>query len=81
MYDNVFSPDNGNDSQEEVYEETTLPLLNSVFEGINATIFAYGAHPCYTHAWCFHRGHGGRPDVQREDVHDERADGTGESAG
>jgi kinesin family protein 18/19 len=29
-------------SQEDVFRETTLPLLEGVLSGFNATIFAYG---------------------------------------
>ncbi len=29
-------------SQKRIFEETTVPLLNRVFEGKNATILAYG---------------------------------------
>ncbi|KAI8480064.1 Kinesin-like protein kif19 [Branchiostoma belcheri] len=33
----------GRSSQEEVYAHTTRPLIESVIEGFNATVFAYGA--------------------------------------
>lgn len=33
-------------SQEEVYSNTTRPLLDSVLDGYNATVFAYGATGC-----------------------------------
>lgn len=33
-------------SQEEVYSSTTRPLLDSVLDGYNATVFAYGATGC-----------------------------------
>lgn len=33
-------------SQEEVYNNTTRPLLDSVLDGFNATVFAYGATGC-----------------------------------
>lgn len=33
-------------SQEEVYNNTTKPLLDSVLDGYNATVFAYGATGC-----------------------------------
>ena len=36
----AFGPDS---SQEEVYKETTQHLVESVLEGYNATVFAYGA--------------------------------------
>ena len=39
-YDLVF---NKNSSQAEVYENTTKILLNSILNGFNATVFAYGA--------------------------------------
>lgn len=33
-------------TQEEVYDNTTRPLLDSVLDGYNATVFAYGATGC-----------------------------------
>ncbi|CUM67527.1 uncharacterized protein PRCAT00005227001 [Priceomyces carsonii] len=33
-------------SQEDVYRDTTRPLLDCVLEGFNATVFAYGATGC-----------------------------------
>lgn len=39
-FDHVF---NEHSSQEEVYRNTTAPLVRSVFEGFCATVFAYGA--------------------------------------
>lgn len=33
-------------SQQDVYEATTRPLLDSVLDGYNATVFAYGATGC-----------------------------------
>jgi kinesin family member 18/19 len=36
----AFGPDS---TQEEVYRETTQHLVESVLEGYNATVFAYGA--------------------------------------
>lgn len=33
-------------SQTNVYESTTKPLLNSILDGFNATVFAYGATGC-----------------------------------
>jgi kinesin family protein 4/21/27 len=38
-YDYVFGT---GASQADIYEQTTVPLLNRVFEGFNATILAYG---------------------------------------
>ncbi|KAL8840893.1 MAG: hypothetical protein Q9170_001157 [Blastenia crenularia] len=42
-FDRVFDE---NTSQEEVYEATTRNLLDSVLDGYNATVFAYGATGC-----------------------------------
>jgi kinesin family protein 18/19 len=42
----AFGPDS---TQEEVYSETTQHLVESVLQGYNATVFAYGATGlCYT---------------------------------
>lgn len=38
-YDATFSP---TCKQESVFEETALPIIESVLEGYNGTIFAYG---------------------------------------
>ncbi|ODQ67364.1 kinesin-domain-containing protein [Nadsonia fulvescens var. elongata DSM 6958] len=43
VFDRVF--DEGA-TQEEVYRDTTMPLLDNVMNGINATVFAYGATGC-----------------------------------
>ncbi|KZF24446.1 kinesin family member 18/19 [Xylona heveae TC161] len=42
-FDRVFEE---NASQQEVYESTTKGLLDSVMDGYNATVFAYGATGC-----------------------------------
>ncbi|KAF2840933.1 kinesin-domain-containing protein [Patellaria atrata CBS 101060] len=42
-FDRVFDD---NTSQGDVYESTTKPLLDSVLDGYNATVFAYGATGC-----------------------------------
>jgi kinesin family protein 18/19 len=42
-FDRVFDE---NTTQEEVYEATTKTLLDSVLDGYNATVFAYGATGC-----------------------------------
>ncbi|KIW19077.1 hypothetical protein PV08_03369 [Exophiala spinifera] len=42
-FDRIFDE---NASQGEVYESTTRPLLDSVLDGYNATVFAYGATGC-----------------------------------
>ncbi|THY14218.1 kinesin-domain-containing protein [Aureobasidium pullulans] len=42
-FDRVFDD---NTTQAEVYEATTKNLLDSVFDGYNATVFAYGATGC-----------------------------------
>ncbi|KAL9006847.1 MAG: hypothetical protein Q9188_000378 [Gyalolechia gomerana] len=42
-FDRVFDE---NTSQAEVYESTTRDLLDSVLDGYNATVFAYGATGC-----------------------------------
>lgn len=43
VFDRLFDVDT---QQEEVYEHTTRPLLDSVLDGFNATVFAYGATGC-----------------------------------
>ncbi|EER43059.1 kinesin family protein [Histoplasma capsulatum H143] len=43
MFDRVFDE---NTSQGDVYEATTRSLLDSVLDGYNATVFAYGATGC-----------------------------------
>ncbi|EEP76913.1 hypothetical protein UREG_01762 [Uncinocarpus reesii 1704] len=43
MFDKVFDE---NTTQGEVYEATTRSLLDSVLDGYNATVFAYGATGC-----------------------------------
>lgn len=43
VFDRLFD---GDASQEEVYANTTRPLLDSVLDGYNATVFAYGATGC-----------------------------------
>ena len=40
FFDFVFDK---NTSQQEIYNKTTKPLLESIIEGFNATVFAYGA--------------------------------------
>lgn len=42
-FDRVFDE---NTTQGDVYESTTKPLLDSVLDGYNATVFAYGATGC-----------------------------------
>jgi kinesin family protein 18/19 len=42
-FDRVFDE---NAIQQEVYEATTQPLLDSILDGYNATVFAYGATGC-----------------------------------
>lgn len=39
-FDAVFPPEAG---QAEVYEGTAKPHISELFEGINVTVFAYGA--------------------------------------
>jgi kinesin family protein 18/19 len=43
MFDRVFDE---NITQSDVYEATTRNLLDSVLDGYNATVFAYGATGC-----------------------------------
>ncbi|SCU95388.1 LADA_0G15346g1_1 [Lachancea dasiensis] len=43
VFDRVFNMDS---SQMEVYEATARPLLDSVLDGFNSTVFAYGATGC-----------------------------------
>eukprot|EP00939_MAST-03C_sp_MAST-3C-sp1_P002094 g2094.t1 len=40
-FDGVFSPDTTN-TQEDLYEECGKPMVEQLFQGFNATIFAYG---------------------------------------
>ena len=40
LFDAAFGADS---TQEEVYVKTTKPLVHSVLQGYNATVFAYGA--------------------------------------
>jgi Tfp pilus assembly pilus retraction ATPase PilT len=42
-FDRVFDETT---TQGDVYEATTKPLLDSVLDGYNATVFAYGATGC-----------------------------------
>lgn len=42
-FDRVFDE---NITQGDVYDHTTRPLLDNVFDGYNATVFAYGATGC-----------------------------------
>lgn len=42
-YDAVFKPET---SQQKVYETSTFPILEAVFEGWNGTVFAYGQTGC-----------------------------------
>ena len=43
VFDRLFDEDT---AQDEVYHNTTKPLLDSVLDGYNATVFAYGATGC-----------------------------------
>lgn len=43
IFDKIFDVDA---SQQDVYTSTTQPLLDSIIDGFNATIFAYGATGC-----------------------------------
>ncbi|KAF8592357.1 kinesin-domain-containing protein [Ramaria rubella] len=43
LFDRVFDMEA---QQGDVFEETTKPLLNGLFDGFNATVFAYGATGC-----------------------------------
>ncbi|KAF8529003.1 P-loop containing nucleoside triphosphate hydrolase protein [Hysterangium stoloniferum] len=43
LFDRVFDMDA---QQGDVFEETTKPLLGGLFDGYNATVFAYGATGC-----------------------------------
>lgn len=43
VFDRLFDEDA---AQQEVYENTTKPLLESILDGYNATVFAYGATGC-----------------------------------
>ncbi|EGW31686.1 uncharacterized protein SPAPADRAFT_155200 [Spathaspora passalidarum NRRL Y-27907] len=43
VFDKLFDTDA---TQNDVYNDTTRPLLNSILDGYNATVFAYGATGC-----------------------------------
>lgn len=43
VFDQLFDEDA---SQEHVYENTTRPLIDSILDGFNGTVFAYGATGC-----------------------------------
>lgn len=43
VFDRLFDT---NASQQQVFENTTRPLLDSILDGYNATVFAYGATGC-----------------------------------
>ena len=43
VFDRLFDEDC---TQDQVYRNTTQPLLDSVLDGYNATVFAYGATGC-----------------------------------
>lgn len=43
VFDRLFDVDS---TQREVYESTMIPLLDSVLDGFNGTVFAYGATGC-----------------------------------
>lgn len=43
VFDRLFDEEA---SQTHVYEHTTRPLINSILDGFNATVFAYGATGC-----------------------------------
>lgn len=43
VFDKLFDEEA---SQESVYDDTTRPLLDSVLDGFNSTVFAYGATGC-----------------------------------
>lgn len=44
MFDKVF---NHEARQQDVFESTSQPLLKGLFDGYNATVFAYGVSPVY----------------------------------
>ena len=44
MFDRVF---NHEARQQDVYEATAQPLLRGLFDGYNATVFAYGVSPIH----------------------------------
>ncbi|CCF59016.1 hypothetical protein KAFR_0F04210 [Kazachstania africana CBS 2517] len=43
IFDKLFDDDS---TQEQIFEDTTRPLLDSVLDGFNGTVFAYGATGC-----------------------------------
>lgn len=43
VFDNLFDE---NTQQQQIYENTTKPLLDSILDGYNGTVFAYGATGC-----------------------------------
>lgn len=42
-FDHIFDE---NATQREVHEHTSRPLLDGIFDGYNATVFAYGVSHC-----------------------------------
>ena len=42
-FDSVYGPESG---QRQVFDETAFPLVESVLQGYNGTIFAYGQTGC-----------------------------------
>jgi kinesin family protein 18/19 len=73
-FDRVFDETT---TQGDVYEATTKPLLDSVLDGYNATVFAYGATGCgKTHTITYVEAHGGMltcADSNAEAHHNSRA--------
>lgn len=55
-FDRVFSKDS---TQEEVFENTAKPVLEGLFDGFNATVFAYGVSPSEfaNDTWLIPTGH------------------------
>lgn len=50
MFDRVF---NHEARQQDVYEATAQPLLKGLFDGYNATVFAYGVRFPIPHSTSF----------------------------
>lgn len=70
MFDRVFGMDA---TQEAVFKDTALPLLEGVLDGYNATVFAYGVSDRVSMARVIAHTHTG--DRMRQDTYDQRDEG------
>lgn len=75
-FDRIFDE---NVTQEEVYEGTTKGLLDNVFDGYNATVFAYGATGCgKTHTITGTHSQPGIIFLTMQDIFERMSDSAGE---